>query len=695
MIKNARLIDWNKIELEVESEHDDPRFDFFVSDQVIWLNQIERLGNFITYYLSYDKEILGNHLYVKEGENIVEVDVSKATSFEGFDEGYYYGDELGSIYTLERTYFSLWAPLASGVNLRLNGSEYTMRRTNNGVYKFAIDGDLDGALYDFEVTISGKKIIATDPYAKSANANGQKSAVINFERTNVDSFRENLPSFNEYVEAVIYEAHIKDMTTNKGANITNRGKYLGMIEKGVKTKAGNLAGFDYLVNLGFSHLQLLPILDFGSTDELNDQAYNWGYDPVSFFTLEGSYSSNPNDPYSRIKEFKRLVSTYHRAGIRINLDVVYNHIYKLDRFAANLITPNYYFRKENDKLANHSGCGNDFASERPMARKMIVDSIKFLTEEYEIDGFRFDLMGLIDGETLRQIDEYIQKLDKKVMLYGEGWNMVSEDYYGNTFFGNMESAKLLPHYAFFNDRYRNIARGHGSKAKLDENGYLLGNLDYLAGFEFAYRGATKDVVYPHLFTSFNQTLNYVECHDNATLFDVINESVEDAPDPLYIIKVFNKVLCLSPGIVFIHMGQEIGLSKHGQANTYNMGPYYNEFDYDALDERIEFALALKNYIAVRRLIPLFKESNPELVNKHIEVKTINDGLEIVLDSNKLYYIFINPNNHHLAINDAPEDLELFAPFKIRKYNEKMPLKDIGLAPKRCALYKQEKKYDQI
>ena len=692
MIKNARLISWNKIEVEMSNENDNPHFDFFISKQVVLINYLEKMGAYYTFSFYYDKEILGNRLYVKDGNHEVDLDVTKATEFDGFDEGYYFDDELGCKYTPERTYFTLWAPLASSVILRVNDNEYDMKRGFNGVYRAALDGDHDGELYDFVVTINGKEVITSDPYGKSSNANNKKSAVINFDKVKSDSFRECLPPFKENVEVVIYEAHIKDMTTNKGAEFKNRGKFLGLIEKGCHTKGGNPAGFDYLANLGFSHLQLLPVLDFGSVDEHDSYAYNWGYDPISFFNLEGSYSTNPDDPYSRIKEFKRLVSTFHRVGIRINLDVVYNHIYKLGDFAANLITPNYYFRKRDGKLSNRSGCGNDFASERPMARKMIVDSIKYLLNEYDVDGFRFDLMGLLDVETMRQVSEVCEHADKKVMVYGEGWNMENEGCYEGTLFANMDNAKLLPNVAFFNDRYRNIVRGLGSKAKLDENGYLLGNLAYLDGFEFAYRGATKDVIYPHLFASFNQSLNYVECHDNATLYDVISESVEDAPDSLYIIKVFNKVLLFSPGIPFIHMGQEIGLSKHGQSNTYNMGPYYNEFDYEALDERMEFVNSVKSYIEVRKMIPLFTESNSDFVNSNITVNTIEDGLEIILNSNHVYHIFINPNNHHLQIH-VDKEMELFAPLKIRKYNEKISINDIGIAPKRCSIYKETNDVD--
>ena len=195
MIKNARLIAWNKIEVEMSNENDNPHFDFFIADQVILINYLEKMGAYYTFSFYYDKEILGNRLYVKDANKEVDLDVTKATEFEGFDEGYYYDDELGSSYTPERTYFSLWAPLASSVILCINDNEYDMVRGFNGVYRTALDGDHDGELYNFKVTLNGKEVITSDPYGKSSNANGVKSAVINFDKVKSDSFRECLPPF--------------------------------------------------------------------------------------------------------------------------------------------------------------------------------------------------------------------------------------------------------------------------------------------------------------------------------------------------------------------------------------------------------------------------------------------------------------------------------------------------------------------
>ncbi|MCF0116513.1 MAG: type I pullulanase, partial [Bacilli bacterium] len=435
-------------------------------------------------------------------------------------------------------------------------------------------------------------------------------------------------------------------------NIENKGKYLGLIEEGKITKGGHQAGFDYFKSLGFTHLQLLPVLDFVTVDENNpDKTYNWGYDPMQYFALEGSYSTNPNDPYSRIIEFKKLVSSFHKAGIRINLDVVYNHIYKVETSILQKIVPNYYFRRDKqNKFLNHSYCGNELASERPMVRKLILDSIRNLIEEYHIDGIRFDLMGLIDINTMKEVEKLVHSIKKDAMIYGEGWNMYTETS-DRSELATMDNADKLPNIAFFNDRYRNIVRGAGDKAHLNEPGYMLGSFNYKDGFLFAYFGGTIDKPFPPLFSNLNQSINYVECHDNATLYDAIRHSTDDI-DELRLVRKINKLLILSLGIPFIHAGQELGLTKFNHHNTYNKGDRFNKFDYSLLDQRYDMALSMATSIKNRKELSIFRCEDMSYIKKHVQSSIIGDIVQIKLNCEGVtYYLVINPTDNSFKLVD--------------------------------------------
>ena len=688
-IIKAKMISWDMIEVISSSYSNPPKFDLFVGDEVVLYNLNYNQTNKFVYKFNYQKEVLGKPFYLKSADKKITIDILDAIKFDKFDFHYsYLEDDLGATYNKDYTKFVLWAPLASKVILRIKNEEYELRRTEHGVYRTIVSGDLSGELYDYKLIINDKEVIATDPYAKSTNTNSDKSAVIDLTKLEMDMYDEKLPKMNSYCEAIIYEAHVRDMTILNETNIVNKGKYLGLCEKGVTTKGGNPAGIDYIASLGVSHLQLLPVLDFATVDDTNSSQYNWGYDPLNFFALEGSYATDPEDPYCRMKEFKRLVATAHRSGLRVNLDVVYNHVYQLDRFSANKITPNYFFRFENGKLANHSGCGNDFASERPMARKIILDSLKFIAKTYDIDGYRFDLMGLIDLETISQAEKMLHSYKSDFMIYGEGWNMYPVSKYTKEF-ANMDNFHKLPRVAFFNDRYRNILKGLGDKSELSESGFLMGNPNFMEGFKFIYKAGTEKTIYPILFDNYAQSLNYVECHDNSTLGDVILDTLTNEDDLAKYVKLFNKVLLLSPGIVFIHMGQEFGQSKFGQSNTYNLGDYYNAFDYQELDERIAEVNSLRNYIKIRKSIPLFKEEDPAIINPKISFENIEKVIDITLKSNNIYHILINIGDEAITLNeDKYNNYYLYGPYKNDAEDVQIVLKVLGLSAHKCSIFKE-------
>lgn len=689
MIKRIELASWDTFIVKMDS-YQNIHLDFYYDGRIIATRIIENDGRNLTYHIDEPIEVLGHECVIKTDEfGEFPLIVNNAVDFYDFDSRFTYdGNDLGSIYSETHTDFKLWAPLAYHVSVVINDNEYDMMRIDNGVFSASIDGNFDGARYIYRISMNGKTIDVIDPYGKSSTANGTFSFVINPDRFNMDLFDEYLPEMKSNLDAIIYEANVRDMTIDEHTDINNKGKFLGMIEKGRKTSGGHPAGFDHIISLGITHLQLMPVLDFVTVDEANPgKAYNWGYDPQQYFTLEGSYATDPNDPYSRIREFKKLVRDFHRAGIRINLDVVYNHVYEAKHSIFDRIVPNYYFRRDDDgSFLDHSYCGNELASERPMVRKLILDSVNYLIDEYHVDGFRFDLMGLIDIETMKRVVEIARSKDKFIMLYGEGWDMGSVTSDGSEF-ATMGNADKLPEVAFFNDRYRNIARGIGSRAALEQCGYLLGNLDFVHGFKFVYMGSAYNVTYPKLF-NLNQSLNYVECHDNATLFDVIKSSTEISDIPR-LIKKINKAILLSFGIPFIHAGQEIGLTKHNHHNTYNKGDKFNKFDYSVLDNRYDLVNSLISFIRVRKAIKLYTIEDEELVDERVFMDEVDDLFHITIhdirDSEPVYHIFINPTNEGKRC-PMERAVDYFAPFGYRKTLDKHYLKQVDISPFQVGIF---------
>ena len=603
---------------------------------------------------------LSSYYQVKTNDEFNDLDVSRAPHFKDFDERYASPNAiLGPSYTKEATTFTLWAPLAHKVTLcyytRHKEHRLEMSRYEKGLYATKLEGDQEGLLYVYEISQNNETFKIIDPYAKSGNLNLEKSAVIDVNKIKNLKGEKHLPEFKKYVDAIIYELHVRDFTIHKNSNIVNKGKYKGLYEENRRTAKGNKAGLDYLVDLGVSHVQLLPVLAAATIDEAHpNKTYNWGYDPYHYFCLEGGYATKANDPYSRLIEFKTLVNKFHEKGLRVNLDVVYNHMYDKETILQRIV-PNYYFRLDKDyKFIDQSYCGNAVASEKVMMHKLILESTRYLIDVFDIDGFRFDLMGLTDAKTINAIYEYAHKVKNDIMMYGEGWNMAG-DRFNNHVMANMNNANVLPHIAFFNDSYRNIVRGHGSGAELNDNGYLLGNKSYIEGFKFAYCGSSLKYVFPPLFKDINQSLNYVECHDNSTIYDVIENSTTDSyMERLRRIKLLNKTLLLSFGIPFIHAGQEIGLTKFSHHNTYNKGDKYNQFNYDTLDERVDLMESFKNYIAQRKSIPFFHISDPDLLQRSISFTTNNDALVVNLENKEIsdtkYIIVINPTKNTIYMN---------------------------------------------
>ncbi|MBR3202534.1 MAG: type I pullulanase, partial [Solobacterium sp.] len=341
----------------------------------------------------------------------------------------YHGDDLGFRYTKDSTTFALWAPTAVHVYLRLIDHQkrsvmVMMNRGEKGVFRTRVNGDLKHYLYVYLIERDGIMVETIDPYGFSSDANGKHSAVIDTAQILAIQDDGKLPVLDTAADAVIYECSVRDMTSSKDTGTSTHGKFISLTETGTSWKL-NPTGLDYLAGLGVTHLQLQPVMDFMTVDELHaDRGYNWGYDPQQFFTLEGSYSTKPNDPYSRVLEFKKMVTAIHAKGMRVVLDVVFNHMYDVGKSSFDKVVPYYYYRyNENGWMSNGSWCGNDLDSTRPMMRKLYLDVIRNYIKFYNVDGFRFDLMGILDVDTMNEIYRQARNIKPDVLIYGEGWDM--------------------------------------------------------------------------------------------------------------------------------------------------------------------------------------------------------------------------------------------------------------------------------
>ena len=609
---SAKLFDDNIIKVmifsTIEKKENEPINLIINSEKFEKLTIIKQtfLNGISIYECKPKEEIkLGNSYYIAINNfGITALNVNDATSFSDFDTKYYYDkNDLGCSYSKEETTFKVWAPLASKVvlfirkNNEANFSTYVMNRNPQGVYEITLPGDYETFLYRYKITNSGLSFLTTDPYAKASTANGKDSVVVDLSKCQIDLHLDKLPQLKSYSSAIIYELDVRDFTIDKNTNIVNKGKYLGLTESGTKTSGNNPAGLDYLEFLGVTHVQVLPIYDFETVDELRtNETYNWGYDPQQYFVPEGGYSTDPNDPYARIIETKKMVGALHNKGIKVNMDVVFNHVYNYQTSVFEKVVPNYYFRKQkNGALSNDSYCGNDLDSKRPMVRKLIADSLSFWMDEYGIDGFRFDLLGLMDINTLNYITNMIKTKRSDAMIYGEGWNMANALPFEER--STILNSFKTPTVAFFNDSFRDVVGGPNSKNEL---GYLGGNCSYLEGFKYSIMGSCVNYCYPPRFVSYQQSINYCECHDNQTLFDKLNTVIKNENRTLRCVRTINFGIIFSLGISFFHAGQEIGLTKFGEDNTYNKGDKYNKFDYSILDKRFDMARYLSSLIHFKK-----------------------------------------------------------------------------------------------
>lgn len=467
----------------------------------------------------------------KEGFGEATVQMGKVIGSESFEERFYYdGTDLGNTYTKKGTKFRLWAPTATEAKLVIyekwnstTGKEIAMERAENGTWTSDLAGDQAGTLYTYKVKIGDDWNEAVDPYAKAVAVNGDKGAVVNLKDTNPKKWSAKKPAFNNPEDAIIYEAHIRDLTIHPGSGVSEnlKGKFLGVAEAGTRGPSGVKTGLDHIKDLGVTHVQFIPMYDFNtaSVDEtkLDTPQYNWGYDPKNYNAPEGSYSTNPYEPTVRINEIKQMIQTLHDNNLRIVMDVVYNHMFSAFESNFHKLVPGYYYRyNEDGTLANGTGVGNDTASEHKMMRKFIVDSVVYWAKEYNIDGFRFDLMGIHDVETMNEVRKALDEIDPSIIIIGEGWNLGTP--LDPELKANQINAYKMPRIAHFNDDIRDGIKGSVFDDR--DAGFVNGK----AGMEQRIKkGVTGGIAYNDDIKTFaeqpNQTVTYVEAHDNHTLWD--------------------------------------------------------------------------------------------------------------------------------------------------------------------------------
>lgn len=548
---------------------------------------------------------------------------------------YYAGDDLGVSYTKEKTNIRVWAPTAKDLELRIY--EYSNEgeairidqfvKAEQGTWTIAINGDLSGYYYTIRVN-DGDWLNETPGIdARAVGANGNRGLFFNPEETNPEGWLtdQRIKCANP-VDAIIYELHVRDFSIAPSSGIKNKGKFLAFTEHGTLSPKGLQTGTDHLKELGITHVHLLPVNDYSTVDEnAPDRSYNWGYDPKNFNTPEGSYSSNP-DTISRITELKMLVQSLHRAGIGVVLDVVYNHTVLTRRSCFNQTVPGYYYRQKTDgTFSNASGCGNELASERAMVRKYLLDSLQYWATEFHIDGFRFDLMGIFDIETMNLIRAKMNAISPEILLYGEGWTADASPL-DEAFRAVKTNVAKLSQIAVFNDDFRDGIKGNNFNPR--SKGFVSGQTIQEETIKFGITAACyhPQIVYGYVDRSKSpwakepwQCVNYASCHDNYTLYDKLIMSSPEASDKEIerMVMMAGALVLTSQGIPFLHAGVEMARTKLGDHNSYKSSDRTNQIEWNRKHTFQEVFKYYKSLIQLRKNHPAFRMKSSEQIREHL------------------------------------------------------------------------------
>ena len=572
-----------------------------------------------------------------------------------FDNYFSYDGELGALYEKEGTLLRVWTPTAKSVEVWIYADDsfkgpstkIEMVQKPKGIFEAYLPGDQHGTIYVYKILfLNNRESISVDPYARATTVNGMKSVIADLNRTNPDGWGERLPAFGLPEEAIIYELHIRDFSISETSGIVNKGKFLGLTEKNTQNASGRKTGLDYLIDLGITHIQILPMFDYATVDEANltEPQYNWGYDPLNYNVPEGSYSTDPFDPFNRIFELKQMIRTLHDNGLRVIMDVVYNHVYDPKDQALERTVPGYFYRYNADgSLANGTGVGNDTASERHMMRKYIIDSVKYWAKEYHLDGFRFDLMGIHDSVTMNAIREALDKIDPSIIIIGEGWEMstpLPEDLKAS-----QRNAQAMPRIAHFNDSIRVALKGSDFGDEKDR-GFISGK-NYLEDLLLRNIKGAMHLSSHSSYVDPEQVIQYVEAHDNLTLYDKLLRSNPDDSEEVRIKRhtLATSIVLLSQGVPFIHGGQEFLRTKAGVANSYQSPDEINQFEWERVTTFQESVAYVKGLIALRKSEYLFRLHTHEEIDTHFTMLSENFNIIAfsLTNSEKKYIVIFNGN----------------------------------------------------
>lgn len=692
---SAFFIESNKIQFESSEQLNSSNVELTKDDIPLDID-VTINGNKGTVLLSENVDFSSSYVikgtFLDGSSNSLEVTYDGIYDSPGFDASFYYDGDLGVVIKNNQTTFRLWAPISSSVTLNLytSGTEeidggeketpkkYDMLKEEKGTWYYEFDENMHNTYYTYSITNGKTTHEVVDPYAVSAGVNGRRGLVVDFDQVNPEGFIYNDRANNiiNPTDAIIYELHVRDLTTHSSWNGTeeNRGKFLGLVEKGT-TYNGYTTGFDHILDLGVTHIQLIPIFDFGVVDEtkLDDEeynAFNWGYMPLHFNVPEGSYSTNPYDGLTRVSELKEVTMAYTKNNIRINMDVVYNHTGLSADSNFNLILPGYYHRKTTTgAFSNGSGTGNETASERSMVRKFFVDSLVFWATEYNISGFRFDLMALHDLETMNQIYTALTDIDPTIMVYGEPW-MGGTSTLEDSLQAGKENLDKLPGIGAFNDDFRDAMKG--SVFNKEYPGFVQGHYNEEILNRVKY-GIVGGISHPSIRTSFlshgkawhgdpGKTINYVTAHDNNTLYDKLYQTNEITKNLHLIDEMVMQayaVLMTSQGIVFMHAGDEFLRTKPSKdgvgfdQNSYESPDSVNQLRWDqkGLKDQAKVNAYIKGLIALRNSNADFRLSTKEdIIEKVSFVYEAFPGvLSYRIEGNKEILVLHNPTNKTLKI----------------------------------------------
>ena len=522
------------------------------------------------------------------------------------------------LYSSQQTQFAFWSNAAEQMEVRIyNGDCWVddgekpceivpLTKGANDFWTATVKGDLAGKYYTVRSFQNGEWAPESPGiFAKAVSINGQKAAIIDMKATDPENWDKDVrPAMTDPTDIVVYETHLRDFTMSPNSGVEHKGKFLGLTEE---------APLNYLKELGITHLQILPMFDYGSIDEtaLDKNRYNWGYDPVNYNVPEGGYSTDPADPACRIREAKQMVQALHANGIRVVMDVVYNHTYDVMGCALGRVVPQYFYRlNEDGSYANGSGCGNETASDHEMYRRFMVESVCYWAREYHIDGFRFDLMGIHDQETMRQIRAALDEIDPTILTYGEGWAAMSPAYPYEELAMKQWTYKM-PRVGAFCDDIRNALIG----SPFDHDpGFASGNP---AGVKDVMRGL---IACPEWSGEPMQHVSYITCHDNYCLRDRIEVSTKGVSEEtrLRMNKLAQTAVLVSQGMSFIYGGEELYRTKRGIDNSYQSPDSINIIPWENKREYYDLFEYYKQMIAIRRAHKGFRLGSAEAVQEHVE-----------------------------------------------------------------------------